>query len=81
MVIKIYVRLGEDRSKDTRRISFRTPLDIPSEETLEHVTAIDGQECVIEVVPDEQNIYKTLLRVEQDLLQWLRRHDYEVEFA
>lgn len=81
MTITVYIRLGQNRDKKTRRVTFKCPPDIPHEDVLEHVTAIDGQECVIEVVPKEQNLYKTLLKVEKDLYAWLKSYGYEVRFT
>lgn len=80
-LVTIYIRRGEAKE---RLVSFQPPTDVPQGEVIEHGYAFDGQsvvKSVQQVLPgSDRTLADRLLEVQKDLITWLGRYGYTVEF-
>jgi len=85
-VVTVYVRL-DDGNENARVLSFARPEDIPQKDILEApiYAAIDGNSVLVGVARDTEEPGSTLAdalaEAERDLLKWMTKYGYEVEFA
>jgi len=77
--IAVYVRKGE---ADERLLSFNPPKDVPQAELLAHGFALDGNTAIRSVPRNAPSgtFAERLLAAQNDVVVWLERHGYRVEF-
>ena len=80
--IIVYVRLCDgDEQAPCREMSFRIPQGITQSDLLEAGWALDGHSAVKTVIPFEDGwLADALLSEQRELIAWLGKHGYSVEF-
>ena len=94
-VVKIYVRMGDERKEDERIISFRIPVGIDPMELLENDFAIDGNTAMFTIAPLPggdgydcpfnlmcgTTMTGSLRATQRTLVDYLREKGFEPQFA